>query len=308
MTRYLTQRLSEVLLVFLGVTLLVYAMVYALPGDPIVALAGERPLPPSVAAALREQHHLDDPFLVQYGHYLASLVQGDLGTDLTGRPVAEQMADRWPVTLTLALTAWAIEIVVGIGLGVVAALRRGTWTDHAVLAFTIAAVSVPVFVLGYTAQIVFGVKLKLFPVAGDAFGWPSSYLLPAMVIAAFGLASVSRLVRAGVIENLRADYVRTATAKGLSQRRVVIVHVLRNSLIPAVTYLAVDLGYLLGGTVIVEGIFNLPGMALLLFEAIKGHEGPTVVGVSTALILVFLASSVLVDLLNGLMDPRIRHD
>lgn len=308
MTPYLVRRFLEALLVFLGVSLVIYSMVYVLPGDPVAALAGDRPLPPSVAKALREQHHLDDPLLTQYGRYLGGLIQGDLGTDFTGRPVAEQMADRWPVTLRLALTAWVIEAVAGIGLGVLAALRRGTWTDRAVLTFTIGAVSVPVFVLGYTAQVVFGVRLKLFPVAGDAAGWPSSYVLPALVVASFGLASVSRLVRTEVMQNLRADYVRTALAKGLTQRRVVVVHVLRNSLIPAVTYLAIDLGYLLGGTVIVEGVFNLPGIGQLLFQAVRGHIGPTVVGVSTTLILIFLAASVLVDLINSLLDPRIRCD
>ncbi|MEU9188999.1 ABC transporter permease [Streptomyces sp. NPDC048484] len=305
---YLIRRLLEALLVFFGISLVIYAMTYVLPGDPIAALAGDRPLAPSVARALREQHHLDDPLLVQYGHYLAGLFHGDLGTDFSGRPVSEQMADRWPVTLKLALTAWGIEAVVGIGLGVLAALRQGTWTDRTVLAFTIGATSVPVFVLAYTAQVVLGVRLGWFPVAGNTDGWPTSYLLPALCVAAFGLASVSRLVRAEVIENLRADYVRTAVAKGLTRRRVVGVHVLRNSLIPAVTYLAIDLGYLLGGTVIIEGVFNLPGIGQLLFQAIRAHVGPTVVGVSTALILIFLAASVLVDLLNSLLDPRIRHD
>ncbi|AXK35011.1 ABC transporter permease [Streptomyces armeniacus] len=308
MRTFFIRRLLEAVIVFFGVTLVIYSMVYALPGDPIAALAGDRPLAPSVVRSLREQYHLDEPLLAQYGHYLAGVVQGDLGSDFTGRAVAEQMADRWPVTVRLALTAWFIEAVVGIGLGVLAALRRRTWTDRLVLAFTIGAVSVPVFVLGYTAQVIFGVRLGWFPVAGDAAGWPSSYFLPALVVAAFGLASVSRLVRAEVIDNLRADYVRTATAKGLSGRRTLVVHVLRNSLIPAVTYLAVDLGYLLGGTVLIEGVFNLPGIGQLLFQSIRNHAGPTVVGVSTALILIFLAVSVLVDLLNSLLDPRIRRD
>ncbi|WP_329064325.1 ABC transporter permease [Streptomyces sp. NBC_01429] len=308
MTPYLIRRLAEALVVFFGVTFLIYAMVYALPGDPVAALAGDRPLAPSVVRTIREQYHLDEPLLAQYGHYLGGLVRGDLGTDFGGRSVGGQLADRWPVTVRLALTAWAIEAVAGIGLGVLAALRRNTWTDRAVLAFTIGAVSVPVFVLGYTVQVVFGVRLQWFPVAGDAAGWPSSYVLPALVVAAFGVASISRLVRADVIENLRADYVRTAVAKGLSRRRTVVVRVLRNSLVPAVTCLAIDLGYLLGGTVIVEGVFNLPGIGQLLFQAIRSHAGPTVVGVSTALILVFLVASVLVDLLNSLLDPRTRRD
>ena len=141
MTPYLIRRLLEAALVFLGVTLVIYAMVYALPGDPIAALAGDRPLAPSVARSLRERYHLDDPLLTQYGHYLAGLFQGDLGTDFAGRSVSEQMADRWPVTVRLALPAWGVEAVVGIGLGVLAALRHRTWTDRVVLALTLPPLS-----------------------------------------------------------------------------------------------------------------------------------------------------------------------
>jgi oligopeptide transport system permease protein len=151
------------------------------------------------------------------------------------------------------------------------------------------------------------VRLGWFPVAGTSAGWPIAYLLPAAVIAVFGLASVSRLMRTSMLENLNADYVRTARAKGLGEGQVIGVHVMRNSLIPAVTYLATDLGYLLGGTVIIEGIFNLPGVGNLLFQAIRSHEGPTVVGVSTALIVIFLLTSIVVDLLHALLDPRIRR-
>jgi oligopeptide transport system permease protein len=307
MTRYMIKRILELVIVFLGVTFLIYTMVWALPGDPIKALGGDRPLSPSVVAAMREQYHLDDPLWQQYLHYLNGLLHGDLGTDFNGRSVAESMAQRWPVTIKLALTAWVIEVVVGISLGLFAALRKGRWSDRSVLAFTIAVTSIPVFVLGATLQLIFGVKLHWLPVAGIQDGWPLSYILPAIVLAAFGLAAVSRLVRSSVLENQQADYVRSARAKGLSERRVVWLHITRNSLIPAVTYLAVDLGYMLGGAVIVEGLFNLPGVGNLLFTAIRAHEGPTVVGVSTALILIFLVANVLVDILHSYLDPRVRR-
>lgn len=300
-------RLGGLVIVFLGVTFLIYLMVFGLPGDPIRALGGDRPLPDSVVETLRERYRLDQPLWQQYAGYLGGLFQGDFGTDFTGRSVGEQMAARWPVTIALALTAWAMELVIGLALGVVAAVRAGTAIDKAVLGTTIVASAVPVFVLGSIAQLVFGVRLGWFPVAGTAAGWPVAYLLPAAVIAVFGLASVSRLMRTSMLENLNADYVRTARAKGLGEGRVIGVHVMRNSLIPAVTYLATDLGYLLGGTVIVEGIFNLPGVGNLLFQAIRSHEGPTVVGVSTALIVIFLLTSIVVDALHALLDPRIRR-
>ncbi len=307
MTRYATRRILELVIVFLGVTLIIYALVFALPGDPIRALGGQRPLPQSVIDALHERYHLDDPFWQQYLRYLGGLFHGDLGVDFNGRAVSDKLASRWPVTIKLALTAWVIEVVLGLGLGVLAALKKGKWADRTILLVTIAVTSIPVFVLGAMAQLVFGVKWGIFPVAGTAKGWPMAYVLPAIVIAIFGIAAVSRLTRASVIENLGADYVRTARAKGMRSRRVLWVHVMRNSLIPAVTFLAIDLGYLLGGAVIVEGLFNLPGVGNLLFTSIRAHEGVTVVGISTVLIVIFLVVNVLVDLLQGFLDPRVRH-
>jgi ABC-type dipeptide/oligopeptide/nickel transport system permease component len=300
-------RAGGLLVVFLGVTFLIYLMVFGLPGDPIRALGGDRPLTDSVVATLRERYNLDAPLWQQYVDYLAGLLRGDFGIDFTGRSVGGQMAARWPVTIVLALTAWAIELIVGLALGVVAAIRAGTVVDKSILGITIVASAVPVFVLGSTAQLVLGVRLGWFPVAGTAAGWPTAYVLPALVIAVFGLAAVSRLMRTSVLENINADYVRTARAKGLDEGKVIGVHVMRNSMIPAVTYLATDLGFLLGGTVIIEGIFNLPGVGNLLFQAIRSHEGPTVVGVSTALIVIFLITSLIVDGLHIALDPRIRR-
>ncbi|MBD3780033.1 MAG: ABC transporter permease [Micrococcales bacterium] len=308
MSRYLVRRVAELVLVFLGVTLIIYLMVFALPGDPIQALGGDRPLPPNVVAELRDRYHLDEPVLQQYARYLGGLVQGDLGTNFTGQSVGERMSLRWPVTITLALTAWGIEVVLGVLLGLFAGLRRGRTADRLVLAGTILATSIPVFVVAVSAQLLFGVRLGWFPVAGTTAGWPTSYLLPALVIAVFGLASVTRLMRGSVVDTLQSDFVRTLWAKGLRRREVVGIHVMRNSAIPVLTFLAIDLGYLLGGTVVVEGVFNLPGVGNLLFQAIRTHEGPTVVGVSTALIIVFLLTNLVVDLLSSVLDPRIRHE
>lgn len=308
MTRYIGRRFLELAIVFVGVTFIIYAMVFTLPGDPIAALGGDRPLPENVQAQLRAEYHLDEPVWLQYLRYVGGLFVGDLGTTFDGRPVGDRMAARWPVTITLALTAFAIEVVAGVLLGLVAGLRNGGMLDRTVLIATILATSVPVFVVGVSAQLVFGLQLGWFPIAGTGDGWPTAYLLPAIVIALFGLASVTRLMRGSVVDTLRSDFVRTLTAKGMPRHNIVGVHVMRNSVTPVLTFLAIDLGYLLGGTVVIEAIFNLPGIGALLFDAIRTHEGPTVVGVATALILIFLVTSVVVDLINSVLDPRIRHE
>ena len=301
------QKVASLLLVFVGVTFIIYFAVFSLPGDPIRALAGDRQLPQSVMDALTARYLLDEPLWTQYLNYVSGLLHGDLGMDLQGRPVGPQIAERWPVTVTLALTAWIVQIFMGVLIGIVSALRRGTLIDKGLLVITISLSCIPIFVIGIASQLIFGVQLGWLPVAGTSAGWPQSFILPAGVIALFGLAAVSRLVRSSVIENLGADYVRTARAKGISEQRVIGLHVMRNSMIPTATYLATDLGFLLGGTVVIEGIFNIHGVGHLLFSAIRTHESAMVVGISTALILVFLLTSVLVDALHALLDPRIRR-
>lgn len=308
LARRIGARITEFVLVFIGVTFIIYATVWALPGDPIAALGGDRPLPDNVVAQLREQFHLDDPLWQQYLRYLGGLFTGDLGTTFSGVPVADRMASRWPVTITLALTAWVIEVVIGVALGLVAGLRRDSAIDRTVLFGTILATSIPIFVVAVSAQLVFGLHLGWLPIAGTDAGWPVAYLLPATVIALFGLASIARLMRGSVIDSMESDFVRTLRAKGMPGTRIVGLHVMRNSVAPVLTFVAIDLGFLLGGAVVVEGIFNLPGIGQLLFSAIRTHEGPTVVGVGTTLILIFLVLNVVVDLLNSLLDPRSRHD
>lgn len=308
MLRFMLRRAIELIIVFIGVTFLIYAAVFALPGDPVAALGGDQPLSPQVVEQIRAKYHLDDSLLEQYGRYLGGLLQGDLGIDFHGRSVGERMANRWPVTIQLALTAWVIQVVIGVSLGMLAGLKKNSWIDRGVLIMTILVTSIPIFVLAVATQLIFGVKLSLVPIAGVSDGWPTSYLLPACVLAIYGLAAVARLMRGSVVDTMESDFVRTLWAKGLPGHRVIGVHVLRNSAIPVLTYLAVDLGALLGGAVVTEGIFNLPGVGQLLFESVRTHEGPTVVGIATALILIFLVTSVVVDILNSLLDPRIRHD
>lgn len=309
MLKVLLRRLIELVVVFFSVTFLIYAAVFALPGDPVAALGGEQQsLSPRVVAQIRAKYNLDAPLWEQYRLYIGNLVTGDLGIDFNGRSVADRLAARWPVTIRLALTAWVIQIVLGVGLGLIAGLRNNSLLDRGILVSTVLITSIPIFVMAVAAQLIFGVRLQWAPIAGIGEGWPAAYLLPALVLALYSLAAVARLMRGSVVDTMQSDFVRTLWAKGLSRRRVIGVHVLRNASIPVITYLAVDVGFLLGGAIVIEGIFNLPGVGQLLFQSIKVHEGPTVVGIATALILIFLASSVAVDLLNSLLDPRIRHD
>ena len=306
MTRYVLKRLLQVVPVFFGATFLIFALVYAVPGDPIDALVGDRPLEPAVRAELRKRYHLDDPLLVRYGKYVSGLAQGDFGTNFRGRPVSEIMKQRFPVTVRLALLAFAFEALLGLAAGVVAGLRRRSFIDSLVLVSTTVIVAVPVFVLGYGAQKLLAVELGWFPVVGIREGW-RSYFLPAIVLGSLSLCYVARLARASLIEAMRADYVRTARAKGMPERRVVGVHALRNSLIPAVTFLGVDLGSLLSGAIVTEGIFNLPGIGQATFSAIQTQEYATVVGIVTALVLIFILANLLVDVLYAVLDPRIRY-
>ena len=306
MMRYVVRRLLQVVPVFFGATFLIFALVYAIPGDPIDALAGEKAVEPAVRAELRKRYHLDDPLLVRYGKYVSGLAQGDFGTNFRGRPVSEIMKQRFPVTIRLALVAFAFEAVLGLIAGVVAGLRRRSVLDSLVLVSTTVVVAVPIFVLGYVAQKLLAVELGWFPVVGIREGW-RSYFLPAIVLGSLSLCYVARLARASLIEAMRADYVRTARAKGLPERRVVGVHALRNSLIPVVTFLGVDLGSLLSGAIVTEGIFNLPGIGQATFSAIQTQEYATVVGIVTALVLVFILANLLVDVLYAVLDPRIRY-
>lgn len=308
MIRFLSRRLLELVIVFFGVTFIIYCAVFLLPGDPIAALGGERPLPESVQQQLRAEYGLDLPIWQQYLNYLGGLFQGDLGTTFTGQSVSEQMADRWPTTITLALTAWILTVTISVALGLIAGLRQGSVLDRSVLLGTIIAESVPIFVMGITAQYVFGIMLGWTPIAGTGDGWPRAYILPALIIAIYGLAGVSRLMRGSVVDTMQSDFVRTLRAKGMPRRSIVGLHVTRNAAAPVVNVLAIQLGSLLGGTVVIEAIFNINGVGQLLYKAIQDQEGTVVVGVATTLVLIFLITNVIVDVLSSLLDPRIRND
>ncbi|HSJ60387.1 MAG TPA: ABC transporter permease [Jiangellaceae bacterium] len=308
MGRYVTRRLLQMIPVVIGTTFLIYTLVWALPGDPFAGKCGDRPCPPDYVAAMTAKFNLNEPLPVQYLAYLGRLVRGDFGETFSGISVADALVRVFPTTVKLALLAIAIEIAIGIAAGVVAAIRRGSFADTLVLVSTLVVISVPVFVIGYALQFMLGVNLSLFPVTVSAEATVFELMLPAFVLASTSLAYVARLMRANLAENLRADFVRTATSKGLSRRRVVGVHTLRASVIPVVTFIGADLGTLLGGSIVVEGIFNIDGVGGLIFASIRRYEGAMVTGAVTVLVLIFLLVNLLVDLLYAMLDPRIRYD
>jgi peptide/nickel transport system permease protein/oligopeptide transport system permease protein len=307
MGRFVVRRILQAIPVLIGVTFLIYCLVFLLPGDPIQSLMGEKQ-DPHVAALLRAQYHLNDPLYLQYWHYISGVLTGNLGQTYTGREISDIVAQGFPVTLKLSLTAFGFEAIIGIIAGVFSALRKGKFIDNLVLVTTLLLISVPVFVLGNVLQLEFGVQWRLTPVAGIEDGWPTSYVLPGFVLASASMAYITRLTRASMMESVRADYVRTAIAKGLPMRRVIGVHALRNSLIPVITFLGMDLGSLMGGAIITERIFNLPGIGGQLAQSVYLHEGPVVVGLVTLLVLIFLVANLVVDVLYAVLDPRIRYE
>jgi oligopeptide transport system permease protein len=308
MFRYLVRRLLQMVLTFFGATFIVYALMFANQTDPIQALAGERPITDSQRQALTERYHLDEPFLGQYWHYMKGLLTGDFGISLTNRKIADMMADAWPVTIRLALIAIIFVAVVAIVAGVISGIRRGGVFDNVTLLLTLIVLAMPIVVLAPLARLVFGIQLGWFPPTATRDAGFYELLLPALVLGSLVIATELRVTRSAVAENLRSDYVRTARAKGLTNRRVVGVHVLRNSLIPVITLIGVDLGNLMSGAIVTEGVFNIPGVGFNLFRAIRTEDGPLVVGFVSVLVIVFLVVNLLVDLMYAALDPRIRYE
>lgn len=292
--------------VLIGATFIIYALTFLMPGDPVAALTGARPLPESTVIQIRQAYHLDDPFLVQYGNYMWNLLHGDFGIDFYGRPVIDLIMARAPVTLALALTAWVLKLIIGLAIGVYGGLKHDGPGDHFALVFTVIFLGVPGFVIALGAQMFFGVQLNWVDPAGVGAGWPMAYILPALVLAVEASAGLARLTRTSLVDVLKSEYLRTARAKGLSPNRVVWGHALRNAMIPVVTYLGLSLAGMLGGAVIIEAIFNLPGIGGLMVTAIHNKEGTVVVGIATLLVLVYLFFNLIVDLLYGVIDPRVR--
>ncbi|EME36345.1 MULTISPECIES: ABC transporter permease [Kocuria] len=307
MAWYLVRRLLQMIPVFLGAIFLVYFLMFATSGDPTAALCGEKGCTPGTKAALEAQYNLDKPFLIQFLLYLKGVVTLDLGDNFSGRPIMSVIADTFPTTIKLAALAVIFEAVFGILFGVIAGLRKGTWIDSTLLVVSLLVIAVPVFVLAFVAQYVIGIHFGLARPTVSGGAPLNELILPALVLGALSFAYVLRLTRNSIAENRESDHVRTATAKGLPRRRVITVHVLRNSLIPVVTFLGADLGALMGGAIVTESIFNVNGIGNQLYKAINLGDGAMVVSIVTLVVVIFLITNLVVDLLYAVLDPRIRY-
>jgi oligopeptide transport system permease protein len=259
---------------------------------------------------MTEKFHFNDPLLLQYVKYMANLFTGDFGETFNGISVGSQIAEAYPTTVKLAIIALIIEGVIGITAGVLTGLRKQGFLDQLVLVSTLFLISLPVFVTGFVLRLYLGPQgLNLMNTSVDLDNPTIGQLiLPGFVLGSLSMAYVARLTRGSIAENRRADYVRTAIAKGQPTSRVVGIHLLRNSLIPVITFLGTDLGSLMGGAIVTEGVFNINGIGGLIYRGIAEKEGVTVTGVVTLLVLVYLLMSLIVDLLYAVLDPRIRYE
>ncbi|MBN9139864.1 MAG: ABC transporter permease [Micrococcales bacterium] len=304
---YIVRRLLQGIPVFFGSTFIIFSMVFLTPGNPVLRMFGDRTPAPEQIAALEAKFHLDQPFLTRYFLYLGDILQGNLGTTYAGQSVNEILARTFPTTLRLALLAVVIQLAVGVLAGLISGLRKGGLFDNVTLLVTLVIISMPVFVLAFVAQWIFGIQLGWFrPTVGAGAPW-SDLLLPAIVLAGLNMAYVVRLTRASVIETSQNDFVRMAYGKGLSRGRVIPVHILRNSMIPVTTNLAADFGILIVGATVTEGIFNVPGVGNELFKAINRGDTPEIVSIVTILVIVYVLVNIAIDLLYGVLDPRIRY-
>jgi ABC-type dipeptide/oligopeptide/nickel transport system permease component len=306
MTAFLVRRLLLTIPVILGVATLVFLLIHLVPGDPVQAMLGESASPADVAD-LRARLGLDQPLLVQYGHYVRRLAVGDLGTSLrTNQPVTDAIAERLPATVELGAAAMGVAILIALPLGILAAARAGTSVDHAATVAALLGISIPNFWLGPLLAIVFAVELGWLPVSGR--GTFANLVLPGITLGAPLAAVLARMTRASVLEELRELYVLAARARGVSRARSILVHAFRNSLIPIVTILGLQVGMLLTGAVITETIFAWPGVGRLLIQSISFRDYPLVQGCILLIAVTYVGVNLLTDLVYGLLDPRIRYD
>ncbi len=315
MTTYIFRRLLILPLLLLGITLIVFMLIQFAPGDPIVARFGLKfdELEPSQIESMREELGLNDPVMVQYGNYLWRLVQGDLGKSITTKaPVIDEIAARFPATIELTLVSMFLVIILSIPLGVFAALKRGSLIDNTLMAGALFGVSIPSFWFGIMSILVFGLWLDWLPITGRGdgpiFGRLENLVLPAVTLGIAIMGINSRMVRSAMLEVLDLDYVRTAHAKGLHPRTVIIRHAIRNALIPVVTVLGLQFAGLLGGAVIIEIIFSWPGIGRLAVNAIWRRDYPVIMGTVLIFSFTFILANLFIDILYTVLDPRIRYE
>ena len=315
MTGYILRRMLSAIPVLLFVSIAVFALTNLISGDPVRALMGNDVAgTPELEARLREDLGLNDPLPVQYAHWLEDALRGDLGRSIqTHRPVREAIADRLPTTLQLAILSWAIGIAISLPLGIAAALKRNTWVDHLATMLALSGVAMPSFWMGLMLILFFSVWFHILPPSGfvSLFDNPTEAIqhlaLPAITLGLHQTGSLTRQMRSSMVEVLNQDYVRTARAKGLRERHVVIIHAVRNAMLPVLTVLGLQAGALVGGTVIIEQVFAIPGMGRLALSSVLSHDIPVIQGVVLVAAFAVLAANLITDVLYGTLDPRIRY-
>jgi dipeptide transport system permease protein len=334
MFRFVLRRIGMVVPTFIGVTLLAFALIHLIPGDPIEVMMGERGVDPALHAQALHRLGLDEPLPLQYVHYVGRALHGDLGTSfITDTSVMSEFFSRFPATVELSLCAMLFALVVGLPAGVLAAVKRGSFFDHGVMGTALTGYSMPIFWWGLILIMLFSVTLGWTPVSGriaveydiphvtgflliDSLLAPdegsfksavSHLVLPSIVLGTIPLAVVARMTRSSMLEVLREDYIRTARAKGLSPLRVIVVHALRNALIPVVTVIGLQVGTLLAGAVLTETLFSWPGVGKWLIDAISRRDYPVVQGGILLIATLVIVVNLVVDLLYGVLNPRIRH-
>jgi len=313
MLNYLLQRLATIVPTLFFVSVLIFGLQQLLPGDPAIALAGED-RDPNVVAFLRAKFHLDEPLPVRYGYWLSGVLQGDLGDSVRiQKPVTELILEKLPVTLQLATMAMLVALVIGITAGVISAVKKDTWWDYGANVFALWGLSTPNFWLGILFILLFAVQLGWLPASGyvspfeDLKGNLASMIMPAFVLGNAFAAVLMRDTRSAMLRVLSSDYVRTARAKGLEERVVVLKHALRNALIPVITLGALGLGELLGGAVLTEQVFSIPGFGKLIVDAVFNRDYSVVQGVVLCTATAYLALNLMADIAYYFVNPRMRH-
>lgn len=306
MLNYLIRRIFTSILVLFGVSMLVFSVIHLVPGDVTMAILGRQKVTEEKVAALREQLGLNEPLHVQYGRYLANALRGDLGDSIrTYQPVAKSIADQMPSTFALAMSALVLALVIGGILGLLAALRHGTWFDTLVMGLSVSGLSIPTFWMGLLLILFFSVRLGLFPSISNGSS-PAELFLPALTLGLPEAAVVARMVRASMLDVLGREYIITARAKGLPERLVVLKHAMRNALIPVVTFVGLQMAYLLGGATIVETMFARQGIGRLAVQAIYSRDYPMVQGVVLVTAAIYVFINTLTDITYVFVNPKIR--
>lgn len=305
MKQYIVKRLLSGIIVLFGLSVFTFLLIHLIPGDPVRIMLGQRATVEQIES-LRGELGLNKPLVVQYLDYASGVLKGDLGTSLkTGRPVSTEIADRFPATAKMAVASLVVAVVIGIGLGVLAAKYKDTPIDGAIMTFSTFGMSIPGFWLGLLVILVFSVHLGWFPIAGGT--GLKDMVLPALTLGTLMATALSRLTRAGMVEVLSNDYIRTARAKGMNERIVLLRHAFRNVMIPIVAVIGLELAGLLGGAVIVEQVFGWPGVGTLAIQAISSRDFPMIQGTTLFIGAVYVLVVILIDVLYAILDPRIDY-